>query len=287
MMKYFKLILILLAVSTQVNAQKMDSLLWDSLHDYELRLSGLSYNMVRNFDEEVRITSGRNFIRQMGRALRIEGSYYYPFDSLKNLMIVHAPDDLFRIFTWNVATNDEKFRYFGVIQMNPEKLAKLNKKEELFQNFYPLIDRSDSLDNYLFRETDASHWFGATYYKVLKNTYNKKDYYTVLGWDGADSLINRKVADVITFREGQPVFGARIFDLKRKQVFYRMVFQFNNQATMALRYDEKRKILMYENIVPDKPSNAALFEHYYPDGSFDVLMWKNGIWEKQPGLIEN
>jgi hypothetical protein len=269
------------------NAQKIDSLSLDSLRDYEIRLGGLSYNMVRSFDEETRITSGKNFIRQMARALKVANSYYYPFDSLKNLMILHSPDDLFRIFTWNVATDDEKFRYFGVIQMNPEKLAKLNKKQELYSNFYPLIDRSDSIDNFLFTTVDANHWFGATYYKIIKTTHNKRDYYTLLGWDGAGPNTNRKVGEVLYFVNGQPKFGAPIFDLKRKNKFYRMVFEFNNQATMALRYDEKRKYLIFENIVPDKPSNAAYFEHYYPDGTFDFLIWKNGIWDKQPGFLQN
>ncbi|OYU94826.1 MAG: hypothetical protein CFE21_14145 [Bacteroidetes bacterium B1(2017)] len=270
-----------------VKAQKIDSLSMDSLHDFEIRLSGLSYNMVRNFDEEVRITSGRNFIRQMGRALKVKNSYYYPFDSLKNLMILYSPDGLFRIFTWNVATNDEKFRYFGVIQMNPDKLKKLNKKQQLYENFYPLIDRSDSLESFLIRETDANHWFGAAYYKIIKTTFNKVDYYTLLGWDGAGPETNRKVADVLYFRSGIPVFGAPIFDLKRKTKYHRMVFEFNNQATIGLRYDEKRKILIYENIVPDKPANAGFVEHYYPDGSFDYLLWKNGNWEKQKGFLEN
>lgn len=283
-----KLILIAFLLSTIfANAQKIDSLSLDTLRDYEIRLGGLSYNMVRSFDEDTRITSGKNFIRQMARALRVQNSYYYPFDSLKNLMILHSPDDLFRIFTWNVATNDEKFRYFGVIQMNPAKLAKLNKKQEIYSNFYPLIDRSDSIDNFLFVTVDANHWFGATYYKIIKTTFNKKDYYTLLGWDGAGSNTNRKVGEVLYFVDGEPRFGAPVFDLKRKNKFYRMVFEFNNQATMALRYDEKRKYLIFENIVPDKPSNAAFFEHYFPDGTFDFLIWKNGIWEKQPGFLQN
>jgi hypothetical protein len=92
---------------------------------------------------------------------------------------------------------------------------------------------------------------------------------------------------VLYFVDGEPRFGAPVFDLKRKNKFYRMVFEFNNQATMALRYDEKRKYLIFENIVPDKPSNAAFFEHYFPDGTFDYLIWKNGIWEKQPGFLQN
>jgi hypothetical protein len=202
-------------------------------------------------------------------------------------MILHAPDDLFRIITWNVATNDEKFRYFGVIQMNPEKLVKLNKKEVLFENIYPLIDRSDSIENFLFKQLPPNFWFGATYYKMVKTTFNKADYYTLLGWDGAGAETNRKVVDVIRFQKGQPVFGAPIFDLKRKATYSRLVYEFNNQATMTLRYDEKRKYLIYENIVPDKPENAGLFQYYYPDGSFDYLIWKNGVWEKQAGFLEN
>lgn len=281
------IVLILVVFAFELGAQKIDSSALDELRDYEIRLSGLGENMVRNYDEATRVTSGKNFIMQLSRALRVEGSFYYPFDSLKNVMKLTAPDGLFRILTWNVATNDEHFRYFGVIQMNPEKIQKLNSVQPVFESFYPLIDRSDSLKRHLFVETGANQWYGANYYKIIKTSLNKNDYYTLLGWDGADSLINRKIADVLQFKEGQPRFGAPIFDLKRKAVFYRMVFEFNNEATMALRYDEKRKYLIYENIVPDKPENSAYADRYFPDGSFDYMIWnKKGQWEKQPKMLE-
>jgi hypothetical protein len=285
-MKYVYVLIGIISTFT-LNAQKIDSTDLSMLQDYEIRLSGLGEKMVRSFDEETRITSGKNFIMQFSRALRVEGSFYYPFDSLKNVMKMMSPDGLFRIFTWNVATNDEHFRYFGVIQMNPEKLEKLNKEEPVYESFYPLIDRSDSIKSHLFVETGSNYWYGANYYKIVKTSFNKKDYYTLLGWDGADSLINKKIADVLHFKEGKPRFGAPIFDIKRKTLFYRMVFEFNNEATMALRYDEKRKYLIYENIVPDKPENAAFAERYFPDGSFDYMIWnKKGQWEKQPKMLE-
>lgn len=281
------IVLFFVVLAFELGAQKIDSSALDELRDYEIRLSGLGENMVRNYDEATRVTSGKNFIMQLSRALRVEGSFYYPFDSLKNVMKLTAPDGLFRILTWNVATNDEHFRYFGVIQMNPEKIQKLNSVQPVFESFYPLIDRSDSLKRHLFVETGANQWYGANYYKIIKTSLNKNDYYTLLGWDGADSLINRKIADVLQFKEGQPRFGAPIFDLKRKAVFYRMVFEFNNEATMALRYDEKRKYLIYENIVPDKPENSAYADRYFPDGSFDYMIWnKKGQWEKQPKMLE-
>lgn len=284
----FSIFFFLQLSSQKGNAQNLDSMLVDSIRGYELRLMGLSREMVSSFDELTRISSGKNFIINLGRALRIQNSYFYPFDSVKHILILKSPDDLFRIMTWNVATNDEKFRYFGVIQMNPLKLEKL-KNKEWYKNFYPLIDRSDSINpnTYLFAETDANHWYGAAYYKIIKTSHKKQDYYTLLGWDGADKTRNKKIADILFFRDGSPYFGAPIFDMKKKRPFARLVYEFNNQASMALRYDEKKKILLIENIVPDKPANAGNFEFYFPDGSFDTLLWKSGKWEKQKGIIEN
>jgi hypothetical protein len=190
-MRYFTILFLLFSIGS-LTAQKIDTTNLEALRDYELRLSGLGENMVRNFDEATRITSGKNFIMQLSRALRVEGSFYYPFDSLKNVMKLTSPDGLFRMLTWNVATNDEHFRYFGVIQMNPEKLENLNSVEPIYESFYPLIDRSDSIDNFLFKQLPPNFWFGATYYKMVKTTFNKADYYTLLGWDGAGAETNRK-----------------------------------------------------------------------------------------------
>ena len=278
--------LFILGFGPNLKSQVLDSLTLDSLQSFELRLSGLGEQMVRSFDEGTRITSGKQFIRHMARALKINNSYFFPFDSLKNVMIIKAPDDFFRIISWNVATNDEKFRYFGVIQMNPLKIKKLNKKTALYKDFYPLIDRSDSINNFLFKVVDTEHWFGATYYKIIKTNYKKVDYYTVLGWDGAGPKSNKKIADVLIFNNGVPFFGSPVFDIKHKSIFYRMVFEFNNNATMTLRYEDKLKYLIYENIVPDKPSNIGSFENYLPDGSFEYLIWKKGIWEKQPESLK-
>ena len=289
-MTKFKLLagFLLLGLGQQLKAQVIDSLTYDSLFNFEIRLSGLGQQMVRSFDEDTRITSGKQFIRHLARALKINNSYYYPFDSLKNVMVIKAPDDFFRIITWNVATNDENFRYFGVIQMNPQKIAKIKAKKNIeFNSFYPLIDRSDSIANFLFKNVTNEHWYGATYYKIIKTSYKKKDYYTLLGWDGAGPKSNKKIADVLMFENGMPSFGAPIFDIKRKTVFYRMVYEFNNNATMALRYNEKKKYLIYENIVPDKPSNAGIWENYLPDGTYEYMIWKKGIWEKQAQLLRD
>ncbi len=269
-----------------IHAQTIKPEIKDSLADFEIRLAGLGEMMVRNFDEETRLSSGKNFIINMARALRLENSYFYPFDSLKHVMIKKAPDNSFRIITWNVATNDEHFRYFGVLQMNPQWLDKQKNKNE-YKSFYPLIDRSDSINTYLFKATGPDQWFGATYYDIIKVSNKNINYYCLFGWDGYRATSNRKVVDVLTFENGKPIFGAPIFDLKQRKPFYRMVWEFSNNATMTVRYLPKQKALIYENIIPDKPANAGNFSTYLPDGTFDYLIWKKGIWEKQPGMFND
>jgi hypothetical protein len=285
-MKQAYLYLFIFLLVFGAKAQKIDSLSLDTLRDAEIKLSGLGQRMVTSFDEATRVTSGSNFIRTLARALKVNNSYFYKFDSLKNISIINSPDDYFRIFTWNVASNDEHFRNFGVIQMNPTKV-KREKKLFNMPDFFPLIDRSDSIDNVFYAETNASKWFGAIYYKIVKTQNQNGTYYTLLGWDGATQRSNKKVLDVLYFRENAPVFGAPIFDIKGKKVLYRLIWEFNNKATMTLRYEENKKMLIYENIIPPKADNVGMYESYVPDGSYDYMIWNGKNWEKQKDMVND
>ena len=276
-----KKILIILFVYYGINANaqnRFDSLSMDSLHDVEIRLMGLSERMIQSYDEEERLTSGKNFIRTLVRAIKVQGSYYYPFDSLKTVSILHAPDDMFRIMTWNLGTNEEEFHYYGLIQMNPDKIKKIKDTTNL-RPYYPLIDRSSRINNPYDTITSADFWWGSTYYQMALNKASKTKFYTLIGWDGNTSRSNKKVVDVLTFQNNLPVFGAPIFDVKGKKLLKRMIWEFSNFATMTLRYEEKKNHLIYENIVPPKPSNVGMYETYLPDGSYDFMAWKNGKWQ--------
>jgi hypothetical protein len=283
-MKNIIFIIGLVCFTNTIKAQKIDSLTRDTLIDAEIRLSVLAQKMVTSLDEMTRISCGKNFIRTLSRTLKTNSSYFYKFDSLKNISIIYSPDEYFRIMTWNVASDDEHFRNFGVIQMNPNKI-KREKKIYNMPDFFPLIDRSDSIENVFYAETDADHWFGAIYYKIIKTQTQKFTYYTLMGWDGATRKSNKKIADVLFFRDNEPYFGAPVFDIKTKKPLNRMIWEFNNNATMTLRYEEKRKLFIYENIIPPRPNNAGMYETYLPDGSYDFMTWNGKAWEKQKGIV--
>ena len=182
----FTLFFILGLVSlTPLKAQKLptgsvnriDSLNLDSLNDLEIRLEALGKLMITSIDEQERLTSTYHFVKSFVKALRIENSYFYNFDTIKNISVLPSPDNIFRVITWNLALNNQNYRNYGVIQLNPDYLKTVKDTTNL-RSYYPLIDRSDYIKNALDTTLSSEHWFGALYYKIIANTYKKQTYYT-------------------------------------------------------------------------------------------------------------
>jgi hypothetical protein len=277
-----------LTFSVAVNAQVRDSLSRDTLADLQIRMMGLGERMIMATNEDERLTSGYHFIKHMNYALRVGGSYNFKFDSLKSVSIIYAPDNVFRIITWNLVLNDGRFHYYGVLQLNPLLIKKSNDTNTI-RPFYPLIDRSEKFVNALDTTVDHNFWWGATYYKIISNTVKKKTYYTLIGWNGHNLLSNKKVVESLFFENNKPVFGAPIFDLLYAKPFKRMVFEFSNSASMTLRYEDKRGYLIYESVVPTRAQDKGHPETYLPDGTYDYLIFnkKTGTWIKQQNMLRD
>lgn len=294
----FTLFFILGLVSlTPLKAQKLptgsvnriDSLNLDSLNDLEIRLEALGKLMITSTDEQERLTSAYHFVKSFVKALRIENSYFYNFDTIKNISVLPSPDNIFRVITWNLALNSQNYRNYGVIQLNPDYIKTVKDTTNL-RSYYPLIDRSDYIKNALDTTLSSEHWFGALYYKIIANTYKKQTYYTLIGWDGNTMMSNKKIVESLYFENNEPRFGASIFDLKDKrfkQPLKRMIFEYNNSANMVLRYEPSKNILVQENVAPTRPQDYGHPETYVPDGSYDFYKFnkKTGHWEKQTGML--
>lgn len=286
-MKHYLVVITCLFV-VYAKGQVKDSLSRDTLNDLQVRMMGLGERMIQSGDEEERLTSGYHFIKHMNYALRVGGSYDFKFDSLKSISIIYAPDNAFRIITWNLVLNNGRFHYYGVVQPNPE-LRKKIKDTSNIRPFYPLIDRSALIKNAMDTTLDQNFWWGATYYKIVLYQYKKQTRYLLFGWNGHTAMSNKKVVDVLTFEKNKPVFGKPIFDIGLPKVASRMVFEFSNDATMTLRYEEKKGYLIYESVVPTRPQDYGHPETYLPDGSYDYLILnkKTGIWVKQKGPLKD
>lgn len=219
-------------------------------------------------------------------------SFEYSFDSLEFVGIIKSSDNLMRIYSWNLAYNDGSYEYFGFIQYFGETKKSVFAKRKMI--LYTLEDHSKDIRNAEFKDLNNVNWYGALYYDMIVNEYKKQTYYTLLAWDGNDEFSNKKIIDVIYFTDDNTLnFGAKIFDFdnehlkskrrrpKKKQEFYRLIFEFAEKATMILRYTNNR--IVFDNLSPSSSSYEGEYQYYGPDASYNSFVFKKGKWR----FVEN
>ncbi|MSQ78801.1 MAG: hypothetical protein EXR21_03875 [Flavobacteriaceae bacterium] len=300
----FKLVILYFHLLAFRGQAQLDSARLDSLQSLEFHIQGQAMVMLNDKDERARISSTYFMVKNLVAAFKIKGSYYYPFDSVKSLSILYPEDKTFRIITWHLVLNDGTNRQYGVIQMNPDFF---NLKKQQPKLYYPLIDRSDSVSDPLHTVCDAEKWWGGHYYKIITTKVKKKKYYTLLGMDGYSMMGNRKVIDVLWFdAEGIPHFGALIFDnntpqrkvektivegyhpevliheeknTEKENREKRVIFLYDNDATMTMRYLSEEKTIIFDNLIPKDGKSFELKHMYVPDGTFDYYVWEKDRWK--------
>lgn len=259
------------------NGYDHDTTNFDSIRNYEYQLEGLSNNIINGDDQTTRITSTYYFIQNLKKALRIKNSFNYPFTALKTISILKPDDSKFRIFTWNLLLDSNKYMYFGVIQMNDKDSFRI----------FGLYDSSKFVKNPSYAEVDHRHWVGALYYQIHSYTVKKKKLYLLMGWDGEDATVNKKLIEVLWFdKAGMPRFGAPIFD-NGGDIQSRMIFTFAEEAVMLLRYEHEGNMIVFANTVPANPLLKGQFSHYLPDGTYDYFKFQKGFWVRYENLYEN
>ena len=63
-----------------------------------------------------------------------------------------------------------------------------------------------------------------------------------------------------------------------------LAFVYNEKATMSLRYDEEKKMIIFDHLSPSQPSLEGKFEFYGPDFTYDGLKFEKGIWVHYPNI---
>ena len=203
-------------------------------------------------------------------------SYSYSFDSLKLVGKLYAPDKSFRLFTWNIPLEDGTYRYYGFIQAYNEK----NKSVKLFE----LTDRYNEIKFTENSVLSAGKWYGALYYKILRNKVQNHVYYTLLGLRYNDIFVSQKIIEVLYFDEyDNPVFGAPLFSVDNKTKL-RIVFQFSARVMMNLKYDEKAKMIVFDHLEPSESRYKGDYQYYGPDLTYDGFEFKKNMWQFRSNL---
>ncbi len=214
----------------------------------------------------MKLKLNEEFTEILDTVLAAERSFFYAFDSLKEITRIYSPDNYFRIINWNIYKKDGTYLYFGFLQTYDSK----KKTYEYFklQNHPELVKSAETFV--------GSHekWLGMLYYKIIKND----NFYTLLGWDGNSKIIQKKYIEVLYFKKnGDPIFGKDVFKFSRKNP-RRIVFQYSAEVVMSLKYDEARKLIVFDHLAPKDSFMEGQYQYYGPDFSFDAFELHKDKW---------
>lgn len=237
-------------------------------------LKVLAQTILTGKDAAERFRADSAFTRTLVRALSTPHSFRHPFDSLKNISRVYAPDSSFRIITWQVVRDERVYRRHGAIQLpTPDGRLKL----------IPLIDRASLINSRADTVTSADWWIGAIYYRAIRTEHAGRPYYTLLGYDEHTVRSTRKVVEVLHFDDaGRPRFGGPFFrfpvgDSAHPPLMSRFWIEYKKDGNARMQYDEDLKLIIFDHLIseseePDKPHT------FIPDGDYEGFKWENGAW---------
>lgn len=199
-----------------------------------------------------------------------EKSMDFAFDRLTNVSLLKSDDNRIRIITWMEPLENQNFLYHGFIQIRKTKKAAYQCHE--------LIDKSAEMLKPSTKKLRPDEWYGALYYSLITTKQKKQTIYTLLGYDANTAFVQKKLIDCILIDDKHQVsFGAPIFS-GEKYIQHRFFFQYAKDVSMSLRYHPKKRLIIFDHLVPNKPSLEGMYEFYGPDFSYDAFLWEKGKW---------
>jgi len=268
----FRAILLLLPafIYGSLQAQRISTADAASMAVQQDSLHYLSDLILRGKDEQARQDANDRFIPKLVQALKTPYSFNFRFDSLTTISIQYPQDSSFRIFSWGLELETTFYHHYGAIQMKTD-----DGKLKLF----PLFDNSD----YMNPDTIANNksWYGCLYYKIIQRHYFNSEFYTLFGWDANNIRSQKKLIDVLMFKDGQPIFGGPFFifmeDSTPKPTRNRFILEYKKDATISLSYNAEMDMIVYDHLISEtnqksKPST------FVPDLDYEGFKWKAGKW---------
>ncbi|CAN5140075.1 hypothetical protein BH11BAC6_BH11BAC6_16010 [soil metagenome] len=278
MKKLFALLALMNAFHALAQIKPADAATLGSMQD---SLKIYSTQMIRATEASARFYADSVFIKKFVQALKITNSFYYPFDSVKTISKLYAPDSSFRIYTWQLEKDESYFRQYGAIQM---------RTSDGSLNLFPLFDQSD----YASVPTDSvrsnRNWIGAIYYQVVLKEFNGRKYYTLIGLDDNDFSSTRKWIEVLQFdNAGQPVFGGNFFTYKSEAnkpdpPVARFCLEFKKDANAKLNYDQQLDLIIFDHLVSETADENNKY-NLIPNGDYEGFKWSNGKWVHMPNVF--
>ncbi len=228
-------------------------------------LSGLAKTLLQDSITEHRLKADTAIRSLLQEALSADNAFRYTFPGLQGISIQYPQDSTFRIFTWQLYVSENDYRYGGFLQQSSGGV-------------YPLEDHSAEVRMPEYEVMSTDYWYGAVYYNIKQAGKKRDRHYLLFGYDGYELFRKRKLIDVLLFKDGEPIFGAPVFQHGPGKVKHRVVREYSAEVSTRLNYDDVLEMIMFDHLIGQNgPHGEGLT--YYPDGSYEAYKFgKDGKW---------
>ncbi len=196
-------------------------------------------------------------------------------DGLPELTVCDSPDNSLRTVTYMIAYRDFSSRCGGWIAMRDKKGDHIER----------LTDATDRIGQPDIAVLNAKSWYGALYTTIIQFRQDRKNYYALLGYKGADATTKTRVIDVVCEGDnGNVAFGATKPFIHATQRYRRRIFRYSLNASMTIRYDENSKMIVIDHLESNSRITAGRPEFYGPDLSYDAYLLTDDGWKFQSNI---
>lgn len=240
-----------------------------SMANYQAKAQAFITDVLTNREQERRIMASDSLELLLQEVLARPGSFGYAFEGLEGISMQVPADKAFRLFTWQLYIDKENYQYRGFLQMPDERVIRLK-------------DDSDDMKVPDFYSYGPKEWYGALYYNIRSFEHEGQNMYLLFGYDAFSFFNRRKLLDVLHFKNGQPVFGAPVIEVKdamgRMREVHRFLLEYSSSVSLSLNWSKEEKMIVFDHLIQAGvikdagPSNV-------PDGSYSGLKYKKGRWE--------
>ena len=128
------------------------------------------------------------------------------------------------------------------------------------------------------RSYRVDDWPGAIYYDLILTHDGKTPVYTLLGWEGANAQVTRKVMETMVISNDIIRIGVPYLN-RPDGIRKRHVLEYSDELQATLRYEPDNNRIVLDRLAPSDPSLAGATAFYGPTMTYDEYVWKGEKWE--------
>lgn len=257
-------------------------------------LEMLSDSLIYAPNDFRKIHANKKYKRILKEVLSDSMSFIYNFSKVKNLSVVKASNNLFRIYTWTLLLGKDEYDYNGFTQYQRKVKRGWFGSIKIENVVFELNNKSSTIGNDELINLGKDNWFGCIYYNVVPSPKKKDKTFLLLGWDGYSYSSTKKIIETVKFNnKGEPSFGYKIirYDIthgtKAEPKFQnksRIIFEYNGNVTMHCNYNPNLNMIVFDHLAPSSPALANVKRVYAPDFTYDALLYEKKSWTYQKDI---